>query len=408
MNLYIATYVAEVKECARKTSQFCSHPLRIQLSAGHTVSCPCIQSGYERNTCGQCITCPRCLVQWQPESMTHAPHGNKGNYENFPEIYIADVFYKPWYKQKTGYAIVLPYDFEHNASEQCMTEDVALAGLDILEAEFPHMKAWITLYPVHVALYLRWMRMAARLGTWMTRRMMYFTPGGTFASMAQSLTHDDITTTSLYHNRGEFDRPVEALEGDWNLPYFLHVRDSYYIGLGVSNPDLFISHVMRNMSGTELENFVESFGYIWASNSRHWCMVEGESFYNESVRRVLQRVAHGPNGSVITRINHWQRFERRCYSWHSTRTQCRLCRVGSAPHGNTQPAQMMLRVGLEASPYTRVLAYADLLRRRRLWGVVFCAARLFPKARAVRFVPGIGSAYKEAAMRFEEASRKTA
>lgn len=324
--------------------------------------------------------------------MIHAPHGSKGDYDKFPDVYIADSFYKPWYKQKTGYAIVLPYDFEHRASEMCMTEELALAGLDALEIEFPHMKAWITLYPIHVALYMRWTRMASRLATWMTQRMMYFTPGGVYADMAQTLSRDDILKTPLYHNNGEFDRPLEALEGECNLPYFLHVRDAYYTGIGVSNPDLFISHIMRDVSGVELDNLVEVLGYIWASNSRHWCMIEGESFYNESVRRVLLRVAHGVNGSVITRINHWQRFERRCYSWHSTRTQCRLCPA--------QPSQMMFRVGMEPSPYTRVLLCADLLRRRRLWGVLFCAARLVPKARAVRFVPGIGSEYKEAAVRF--------
>lgn len=332
--------------------------------------------------------------------MIHAPHTSKGDYDKFPDVYIADSFYKPWYKQKTGYAIVLPYDFEHHASEQCMTEELALAGLDALEVEFPHMKAWITLYPLHVALYMGWMCIAARLGTWMTRRMMYFTPGGVYADMAQTLTRDDILKTALYHNNGEFDRPLEALEGDWNLPYFLHVRDAYYIGIGVSNPDLFISHIMRDMSGVELDNLIEVLGYIWASNSRHWCMIEGESFYNESVRRVLLRVAHGVNGSVITRINHWQRFERRCYSWHSTRTQCRLCRAGLTLHANTHPSRMMLKFGMESSPYMRVLMYADLLRRRRLWGVLFCAARLVPKARAVRYIPGIGSAYKEAAARF--------
>lgn len=396
MNVDVATYVAKVKECARKISFLCSHPLRIQLSAGHVSACTCTCTGYERKTCGQCITCPRCLEQWQPETMRHAPHGNKGNYDNFPEVYIADVFYKPWYMQKTGYAILLPFDFKHGAAESCISEDIVMAGLDILEDEFPNMKAWITLYPIHIALYQQWKRVARRLAEWMTRRMLYFTPGGHYAELAQTLSCTD--------NQGnQFDRPIEALEGEHNLPYFLHFRDSYYSTIKLTNPDLYITYWMRDVCDTELDRLVELFGYIWASNTRHWCTIEGESFYSESVRSVLGRVAHCTNDTIITRVNHWQRLDRSCRVWHSMRTRCQLCRRGCP---DESVSHLIRYAG--TSPYERVLAYADSLRRRRHWGVLFCAARLLPKARAVRFVPGIGSVYKDAAARYlAESSRKT-
>ena len=398
----LETYVDNVKECAQNTSQACSHPLRIQLSAGHTVSCPCIQSGYERNTCGRCITCPRCLEQWQPETMHHAPHGSKGNYVNFPEIYIADVFYKPWYKQKTGYAIILPFDFKHGAAESCVSEDIVMAGLDVLEHDFPGMKAWITLYPIHIALYLQWKRVARRLAEWMTRRSMYFAPGGQYAEFAQTLLRTDIQGIPIYNQGNQFDHPVEALEGEHNLPYFLHFRDSYYSNIKLTNPDTWITYWMRDACAEDLSELIEFFGYIWASNSRQWCTIEGESFYSESVRNVLCRVAHSGSGATIIRVNHWQRLDRSCHIWHSLRTQCRLCR-------RDEYVSNLIRFDSASTPYERVLAYADGLRRRRHWGVLFCAARLLPKARAVRFVPGIGSVYKEAESRFLAvgSSRKT-
>jgi hypothetical protein len=383
-------YVPAVIRLARTGSQSCRHPFRIQLSMGHgAASCPCITSGYERNTCGTCVCCPRCLEQWKPDTMPRAPHGPTGDYDRFPDVYIADVFYKPWYR-RTAYA--------DGAVAACMTEDAALAGLDALERAYPTVAAWITLYPIHVALYMKWTRMAARLAGWMTRRALYFTPGGVYAHMSMHLTRADIAETPMYNHGDQFAR--EALEGDHNIAYFLHARDSQYSNINLSNVDLFISRWLQQCKDASVkEELIQLFGYIWASSTRHWCVLEGESFYSDTVRRALRRVAHNSSGvATIMRIAHWQRVDQRGYLWHSTRTQCGMCRLHADE--TARNAAMFRPNEGAASAYERVLVYADALRRRRLWGVLFCAARLLSKARAVHYVPGIGSAYKEAAARF--------
>jgi hypothetical protein len=390
-------YVERVKKLAQDESQSCHHPFRVQLSQGHPDTCTCIQSGYERNTCGACVKCRICHTQWKPESMTaHATHGPKGDYEKFPDVYIADVFFKPWFtRQPGGTALIGPYDFKHGCAKLVMTEDESLAGLDALEAEFPLMRAWIGLYPIHIALYARWIRMASRLGEWMSRRSLYFTAGGPYCEMSQTLTRYDINSTYLYCQGNRVDKPIEALEGSWNLPYFLHVRDAFCVSVGLTNPDMYITTWLGELPTGAVREFTELFGRIWASNTRHWAMLEGECFYYYAPRNVLGRVAHTYDGQRITQLKHWHNYDMRARSSHSVRTSsgCGLCRSAGTGVGDS---------GRDWPPgiYERVLAYADRVRRRRLWGVLFCAARLLPKARAVRYVPGIGSAYKKAAAEF--------
>lgn len=395
------TYVAAVKKLAQNESLSCYHPFRVQLSIGHPCSCDCIESGYERNTCSTCVKCPRCYTQWDPDTMsTHGTHGSKGNYENFPDVYIADIFFKPWCTRLPGgTALIGPYDFKHGSATLVMNEDEALAGLDALESEFPLMRAWISLYPVHIALYARWIRMAARLGDWMTRRSLYFTAGGAYAEFAQTLSRADINKTHLYCQGGRLDRPIEALEGEWNLPYFLHVRDAFCVSVGLTNPDLYVTAWLAEVGTGAVVSLIELFGRIWAANARHWAMLEGECFYYYAPRNALGRIAHTHDGRRITQLKHWHNYATTAQMWHSARTSdgCGLCRL-AAPFETSRGHDWPFGF------YERMLAYADRIRRRRLWGVLFCAARLLSKARAVRYVPGIGSAYKEAEVRFLDLS----
>jgi hypothetical protein len=326
----------------------------------------------------------------------YATHGPKGDFENFPEVYIADVFFKPWFSRLPGGpALIGPYDFKHGMSKLMISEDEALAGLDALEAEFPLMRAWITLYPIHIVLYARWLRMAARLGDWMSRRSLYFTAGGPYCEMAQTLTRNTIQNTHLYGQGNRLDRPIEAMEGEWNLPYFLHIRDAFCVSVGTTNPDSYITAWLGELPTGALSEYIETLGQIWAANTRHWAMLEGECFYYYAPRNAIGRVAHTYDGQRITELKYWHNYSKNAQIWHSERTSsgCRLCK-------SRQYVNDTVGRNWPLGRYEKVLAHADKVRRRRLWGVFFCAARLFPKARAVHYIPGIGSAYKEAATRF--------
>lgn len=297
---------------------------------------------------------------------------------------IADIFYKPWFVRSPHlhYAVVLPFDFEYNGAFACMNEDEVLAGLDDLEHEFPPIKAWITLYPIHIALYMKWQRVARRLGEWMTRRMMYFTPGGEYSDQSQS----------IYECEHPIDEPCEAF-GECNLPQFLRSRDILYSNIVLTNADLFIKRWLETTyDHTERESLIELFGYIWASNSMYWCKLEGQSFYSDYVRNILRMVAHTKNYTTIMRLKHWQNYDKRQLLVHTGYTKCRFC-----------PSSIESNITISTiTDFERVLEYAFRLRARRLRGLFFCAARLIPKARAVRYVPGIGSYYKEAAAQFQK------
>lgn len=338
--------------------------------------------------CGDCMKCKKCdtLIFWSAKQTPNSIHSNVGNYEFWPEAYIANELHKPWFilKYPTNYAAPSPSDFMPGLYTELMTEQEALNGFDELVEKYPNIKVWIPLSTLHIAIYMKWNRMARKIAECIERRMESFTPSGPYYHLSESWTRDHIVHC--------YDKMREAREGDINYPKYIYGRDEEYIRRSFTNPCMFMKQCIESALPDTKKELIELYGYIWSVSSAYWAYLEKESFYNDSIRHIFCTVLHANETTQMRITRHWPnttKLPNDDILQHTSRTRCRRCN-----HVTLQ------QPGEPVTEYHHVLAYAYQLRQRRFWGVLFCAARLIAKARAVHFVPGIGSAYKLAAAEF--------
>jgi hypothetical protein len=344
--------------------------------------------------CGECMKCPKCGDFWSSTQTPNAIHSNVGNYEFWPDVYIANELHKPWYelKRPTHYASPVPSDFIPGLYTELMTEEEALHSFHELLETYPNTKPWIPLSTLHIALYLKWDRMARKLAECIERRMDFFTPSGPYVHLSESWTRDQIV-------QFQFNKNMEAREGMHNYPIYIYANDIAYLSRTFTNPCTFMISCIDSAPERRMER-LEFYGSIWSVSSAYWANLEKESLFNESIRRIFCIVMHINGATQMSVSRHWPNIMKRPFESvisHTSRTRCQLCNDSTLQ----QP-------GEPVTTYQNVLSYAYRLRQRRFWGVLVCAVRLIVKARAVHFVPGIGSAYKAAAAEFMNLLKKTA
>jgi hypothetical protein len=287
-----------------------------------------------------------------------------------------------------------------------MTEEEILAGLKAVLEKYPNIIAWISMEPLYYACLARMPSVIALLTQWMERRNSFFTPAGEYAWMARAgmnYTDSDLAIGL------RLDLPPIAREGEHNIPYYL-VNKDFEAG------DINLAHAIHSilmLKETPAE-FVGIYARALASNTKMWQSIECASMNNYPILsnfiRCISHCVKKDETKITITPQRWAGNTPVVHElparlvWHTLGTRCSLC-VLDTHEGHTQYCDTCLPATpvdpVPKSPYETAIAEAAAIRRRRLRGILRCAAILVGKARLIHFVPPFGQKYLEAKARFE-------
>jgi hypothetical protein len=283
-----------------------------------------------------------------------------------------------------------------------MTEDEILAGVAALLEKYPRVAAWISMKPLRIALLARIQRLIHVITELLERRASWFLPGAPFEEFSETITEKDISYWS-YHQR--LDLPPSSLVGPHNIPLFLRQQD---YGSSTININHAVRDWVENLTKPDSALF-EMLGRAFACNAvqmreMECCSMNGYPEFTKFIGCISHcekdgRMRHILRNQYETPFVKDENF----ILYHTLSTRCTHCPVASKcdhenMYGNTcrNCIPDVPVASLAIKPYECVIANVVAIRRRRLRGVLYCAAVLIGKAREMHYRPGIGSAFKAA------------
>jgi hypothetical protein len=369
--------------------------------------------------CGKCVPCTRCGMRYDPLD-TLSIHGSAGDYENFPEIYIAKVLHKPWYDHtKIQYR---PYmhdligkDANGRSSVMLMTEDEILAGLAAVLERWPRIIGCVHYLSLYVAIIARMPRVISVLTDWMERRNWWYTPSGDFAKLSR--VYEPYTCP---YELTRLDWPRVIREGPHNPPVYFQSSDWSESTMNTCHAIEDWVQGRRDGSGVDTQT-LHILGRALAANDGQWeaiCCASMNGY--QVIKPFVGCISHcievsDSTGETIQRDvtpnpNRWLNNASTTTSsnakiiWHTIRSRCAYCVTETHSDHHPEycakciPAAITERVPIE--PYEIVIAHAVTVRRRRFRGLLWCAAVLAGRARLMHFRPGVGKYFKEGSERF--------
>lgn len=343
--------------------------------------------------CKTCIPCEQCGCKYDP-SFKFSRHGPSANYEKWSEVYIAKNLHVPWYSstviKHTPYQIEL---LEPDA--MVMIEDDIIDGLYALQTKYPNVVAWLTMEPLQYACLARMPKLVSLLTDWMERRNSFFTPSGEYAWMAG--TND---SSKHYEFETRLDLPPIAHDGPHNIPAYLSRMDFLGSSINLAHG---VEYILEKVKSTQDPYMLSSiYARAFASNTKFWQTLECSSMNNYRVlSSFIACISHyeKQDGRVITtKPDRWGgstpfvQEEPKRLVWHTLKTRCSLC-ILDTHEGHTGYCGSCLHAvptePIAKSPYECVIAEAVAIRRRRLRGVLRCAAILVGKARQLHYMPPV-------------------
>jgi hypothetical protein len=402
-------YIVAVEEIAKKNANNCWNQWRETLAEKYGKE-EIHANLEERPICSRCefsyISGPHCI------------HGKDGDYENFPEIYLADALTNPWHDHKNKYMVYMYDLIRENAKYMKMTEDEICEGLLAILEKYPRIGAFVSYNLLYVAIIARMPRVITLVTEWLERRNSWFTPGAEFEAMTETLLPDPMKWET------RLDLPPIAREGQHNIPKYIQLQDW---SASTTNTD----HAIQNWVDGPVdekcpktpwtEETIEILARALAANTAQWRTVECSSMNAYPVMTTFVGcVCHcvGDDGKqidILPQMRHLSTPIARDYQkivWHTVRSRCALC-PGEDHEGHSRWRGScysclpdVICEPIPMKPFERVVAKAVAIRRRRLRGVFWCSAVLVGRARQMHYRPGIGSAFKEAQSDFYAVARE--
>jgi hypothetical protein len=396
-------YVKNIERLAKNLSEKCDNDWRIWLHnsdvpfGGRRKPNRCCVNASE--LCGQCIKCPKCNYYYNSSDKLTI-HGSAGDFENFPEVYIAAVLEEPWYNKKVlmGRAVLNDLVCD-NHKKMLMTEDEILEGLHQIQLKWPDIIGCLHLNSLYIAIIARMPKVIKILTNWMEKRNWYYTLSGKFAH----LSHFYEKYNDPYSKR--LDTPPLENEGPHNLPLYFNCKDGNSSTMNLNHA--IMDWVSNNTLSLEV---IHLLGRALAANGKQWeTICCGSMNLYEVLPEFVGCISHCINndntvrtitnavwyGSTPMTDNNYSKI-----IWHTKRSRCFLCKDEThSEHNNklccydclpyvvTEPFPM--------KPYEIVIAHAVTIRRRRFRGLLRCATVLIGRAKIIHFRPGIGQYFKE-------------
>lgn len=406
-------YIQAVESFAQEASKDCFHSWREELQnidvpmycVRKPDRCECFRTS--NVACGKCIQCKRCTIQYIPEEPDNSMHSSAGDYEAYPEVYLASVLTKPWFDPVIVRHIPYMHDLiSKNRKAMKMTESEILEGLYAIQRKYPNIVAWTHFNTLYIAIIARMPLVIALLTDWMERRGQYFTPAGVYASFSCEYKTEYEKEWML-----RMDLPMIARDGPYNLPRYLQAQDWSACTINAN-------HAIRDWveKNPVSHDILETLGRACASNAHQWQTMCCSAMNGYDVLKdFLGHVAHGIDSSG-KRIDIYYTLyggETPCITyptkitWHTTRTRCSMCFLDThADHHKycRKCISSTITEPLAVKPYECIIAHAVAVRRRKFRGVLRCASILLGKARMIHYKPGVGAYYMEGLQRWTEAN----
>lgn len=330
-------------------------------------------------------------------------HSNFGDFENHKEVYLAEKLLQPIIKMNNKDIIITYHDI--NKSKITITEQEVIDAIEYIIELFPNIKAWITLKHLQYALCLEWFELLNYLLEIIEKRNLYFTPSGFYYNFSKN--YENIFRRRnygqfipLYHNI-----PIEHTEGEYNIPLYLKWEDNY---ASTINNDTTIRYILDKYSKVINYNRIYNLCKRFSANTQQWLIHECESFHRNEQCKVIRMLVHKIENENTKKKLH----EPYDYIWHTELTNCKLCNDSKIETiystDSTNLDNYLLYTDMKLTKYDVKNKYemfiydTMMLRRKRLRGILYCAAVLVGKARLIKFLPGVGSKYFEAMRNFEE------
>ena len=400
-------YIARVEALGREASGSCwgsnwrEYLENIYVKDGELQ----IRTECTHTDCKTCVPCKRCGKLYD-STIKFSRHGSAGDFENWPEVYIAEVLHEPWYNSEIIRDRPYSLDLLEPGALVMIEEDI-VNGLNTLLAKYPNLIAWVSMEPIYYACLARMPRLIALLTDWMERRNTFFTPSGEYGWMSRS--GENYTDWDIWGGI-RLDLPPIARDGEHNIPNFL-IHADFRTG------DINLAHGIRYVleKTNEPHTLAPIYARALASNTKFWQSLECASMNNyETLSKFIACISHWKkaDGTVVTiKPDRWGGSTPMTDSehptqlvWHTLKTRCLFC-VLDTHEGHTEYCSTCLpTVPIEPiakTPYECVIAGAAAIRRRRLRGVFRCAAILVGKARQLHYMPPCGQYYLEAKAHFE-------
>jgi hypothetical protein len=335
--------------------------------------------------------CLKCNMPFVPTP--YSIHGTAGDYENYPEMYLATYLSELWYSKEKYPNTVYKYDLiGENKKYMKMSESEIYDGLVAIEAKYPKIRAFVTYNLLYVAIVSRLPRVIRLVTEWLEQRNRWFTPGAPFEHMSETI-HEP----SHYKWSGRYlDSPHVAEEGPHNIPSFLTRND--FIASS-TNTDITIENWVNGLPYPTpwTDETIEILARALAVNSQQWKTIECSSMHpypvmtkfvgcichcilNDTTRIDVLPGMHFMNTPVAYDYNK--------IVWHTIRSRCSLCIHPHPPES------------IPTTPYEKVVSRAVNIRRNRLRGVLWCAAVLVGRARHNHYRPGTGRWFQDAQTQF--------
>lgn len=219
-------------------------------------------------------------------------------------------------------------------------------------------------------------------------------------------------SSKYYEFETRLDLPPIVRDGPHNIPVYLSRMDFQGSSINLAHG---VEYILEKVKSTQDPYKLASiYARAFASNAKFWQTLECSSMNNYRVlSSFIACISHceKQDGKVITtKPDRWVgstpfvQEEPKRLIWHTLKTRCYMC-VLDTHEGHSRYCGLCLPTEptepTPKTPYECVIAEAINIRRRRLRGVLRCAAILVGKARQIHYMPPFGQYYLEAKQRFE-------
>jgi hypothetical protein len=310
--------------------------------------------------------------------------------ELLPEQLFAEYLLTPVLEQNNSLYIINYHDIYHDRITITQQETIN-AILYIIDL-YPNIKAWINLKHLQFVLCLEWFQLLEILLDIIEKRNLYFTPSGIYYNLSRTCIN--VYQDTQHYRCNRHDVPLEHTEGQYNIPYYLVSLDNYASTINNDTTILYILHKYNN--DTNIYNLCKRF----SANTSQWLIQECEAFHRSEQYNTIGMICHTTTNDENKNDDDYYYNKLKCHTWHTklTKDKCKLCNLSTKPKNKYL---FNTNTNTSSNRYEQFIYDTMMLRRKRLYGILYCASVLIGKARLIKYKPGIGSKYFEAMAHFQ-------